>query len=142
MMGVPKHTTFTRLMANAETLISLAEDYDSLDDLAGDITALSALADDATALGALADDATVLGALADHKSGSAQLTSAVTEVSITHGYGSTPDTKQIIITRTNAGGNATVLFVPPGDIGATTFKVKSNAAPGGTDTADFNWRII
>lgn len=71
-------------------------------------------------------------------SGTATITSDNTDVTVTHGLSFTPTNKNIIVYPTNSMGTATKYNVPAADIGATTFKIKVDQAPGAT-TATFQW---
>jgi len=69
-------------------------------------------------------------------SGTTTVTSAATSVTVTHGLARTPAAKDIMVTPTNST-DAAKFWVS--DVGATTFKINVDAAPGGSG-ATFGWR--
>lgn len=74
------------------------------------------------------------------KHGTATITAAATEISVAHGWSTTPDLAQISVTPTNFMGLATKFKI--GNVGSANFKIIIDAVPGGTDTAEFAWQIL
>lgn len=140
------------LVDEKDDILALVGSKTSIDALVADVTPLGALASDQEALSGLADDATALGTLADSqldisaaasrlaaaKDGQGTIPNPDTNVEVTHGYGSTPEGRQIRITPTNEYMRAWYVT----DIGDTTFKVNIPVAAGEGNSATFDWEVL
>lgn len=98
------------------------------------------LMDNLAKIAKVIDVADILSVLAKYKNGTATITSAATEVTVTHGYGSTPTSAQVKVSPLTSLGTGAEFYVPEADIGATTFKIKVKSAPGAD--VKFTWSIL